>query len=146
MRNSASCNSVGTREQFGRRLLWIPRDGSAGLGVCGCFCAPSRAPNVMPLEPDCISSPPPAAVWLAAERLVPAFLLERGAARHSSLELRIAAARPSPRLWGIRECRHWTSRCRHPGTAALRCGVGGRFPSGDCEGQGAQPSCNKGPL
>lgn len=54
------------------RLPWIPRDGSAGLGVCVCgaFCARSRAPNVMPLEPVCISSPPPAAVWLAAERLV----------------------------------------------------------------------------
>lgn len=32
--------------------------------------------SVLFLEPGCGSSPPPAAVWLVAERLVPALLLE----------------------------------------------------------------------
>lgn len=57
-------------------LLWVPEKGALGLVCMALSALPGERPTVLFLEPGCIFSPPPAAVWLAAERLVPALLLE----------------------------------------------------------------------
>lgn len=57
-------------------LPLVPEEGALGLVCVALSALPGERLTVLFLKPGCISSPPPAAVWLAAECLVPALLLE----------------------------------------------------------------------
>lgn len=121
---------------FGARLCSlvlppVPKEGALGLACVVLSMLPGEHLTVLFLEPGCMSSPPPAAVWLAAERLVPALLLESegsaadavGAVHRCSLRFSVALRPP-----GVPTLDKPLQAARYHSSVVWG---GGGFPSGD---------------